>query len=80
MDASGVRARFWIELVCAVAGAALFVLTLISREWIEFLFGVDPDGGSGSLEFAIAFGLLFVSVLSALLARREWRLSLARSA
>ena len=80
MDASRVRARFWIEALCAVAGAALFVLTLISREWIEFLFGVDPDGGSGSLEFAIALGLLCVSVISGVLARREWRLSVARSA
>jgi hypothetical protein len=78
MILSKVRLRFWIEVICAVLGAALFVLTLFSREWIELAFGVDPDGGSGSLEFGIAVGLLAVAAVSAILARREWRLAMAR--
>ena len=68
-----VRGRFWIETVCGTVGAILFVVTLFSREWIEAIFGVDPDGGSGALEFGIAFGLLAVSVVSSTLALREWR-------
>jgi hypothetical protein len=78
MNAGGVRARFWVELACAVAGTALFVLTLITKEWIELLLRVDPDGGSGALELAIAFGLLSVAIGSAVLAQREWRSAIAR--
>ena len=78
MDTRFVRRRFWIEVFCAVVGAALFVLTLITREWIELAFGVDPDGGSGALEYGIAIALLAGSALSAALARQEWRLAEAR--
>ena len=68
-----VGVRFWLELVCGLLGAVLFVVTLVTREWIELVFGVDPDKGSGALELAIAFGLLAVSIVSGLLAVREWR-------
>jgi hypothetical protein len=68
-----VRGRFWVEMVCGIAGTILFVVTLFSREWIEAIFGVDPDGGSGALEFGIAFGLLAVAAGSSALALREWR-------
>jgi hypothetical protein len=73
MADSSVRARFWLELVCGLLGAVLFVVTLITREWIELIFGVDPDNGSGTLELAIAVGLLSVSVVSGLLAVHELR-------
>ncbi len=53
--------------------AELFVLTLIAREWIELLFGVDPDSGDGSLEAAIVAVLLVATVAFAWLARVEWR-------
>lgn len=67
-----VRRRFWLELFCGVLGALLFLLTLITREWIELIFGVDPDRGSGALEWAIALTLLAVAALSFALAHREW--------
>jgi hypothetical protein len=67
------RKRFWIEAVCGGLGAALFVLTLVSKEWIEVIFGVDPDHGSGALEVTISVGLLAVAAVSSVLARREWR-------
>jgi hypothetical protein len=66
------RRRFWLEVVCGSAGLLLFIVTLLSREWIEAVFRVDPDGGSGALEYLIAIGLLNVTVLSGFLARREW--------
>jgi hypothetical protein len=68
-----VRRRFWLELSCGVLGALLFLLTLITREWIELIFGVDPDRGSGALEWAIALTLLAVAALSFALAHREWK-------
>jgi len=64
--------RFWIEAVVAGIGALLFVLTLITREWIEILTGLDPDGGSGAVEFGLAIGLLAVAALSAWFARRTY--------
>ena len=67
-----VRTRFWIEAALALLTAGLFVLTLISREWIELLFGVDPDGGDGSLEWVMVAVLLVVTVIFTWLARVEW--------
>ena len=68
-----VRKRFWLELSCGVLGAFLFLLTLITREWIELIFRVDPDRGSGAVEWAIALTLLAVAAVSFALAHREWR-------
>ena len=65
--------RFWFEAVVAALGIALFVLTLITRERFEALTGIDPDGGSGALEFGLAAGVFAIAVISALAARRTYR-------
>jgi hypothetical protein len=65
--------RFWVESGLAVITAALFVLTLVSQEWIEEIFGVDPDEGSGALEWAIVAALAVATVAFTLLARAEWK-------
>jgi hypothetical protein len=65
--------RFWFEAITGAVGLVLFVLTLFSREWIEELTGWDPDGGNGSLEILLAVGLLAVSAVSMLAARRDYR-------
>jgi hypothetical protein len=63
------RIRFWIEVALAVFAAGLAVLTLITREWIELLFGIDPDKGSGALEWALVIALFVASAALALIAR-----------
>ena len=68
-----VRARFWVQSVFAAAAAVMFVVTLISRAWIEEVFHVDPDGGDGRLEWLVVAGLALVAVVLGLTARREWR-------
>ena len=65
--------RFWFEAAIAARGTVLFLLTLVTREWFELLTGLDPDGGSGALEFALAGGLLVIAASSAMLARRDFR-------
>jgi hypothetical protein len=55
----------------------LFVLSLISRDWIEVIFRVDPDGHSGSVEWTIVATCAVVALTAGFLARRDWkRLSL----
>ena len=73
------RIRFRIEVALAVIAAGLAVLTLISGEWIEVIFGVDPDKGSGALEWAITLGFAVAAVAVALIARWERRRLVASS-
>lgn len=69
------RTRFWLETALAVLTAGLFLLTLVTRNWIEVVFGIDPDESSGSLEWLIVGGLLVLVVMFSSLARAEWRKS-----
>lgn len=66
-----VRARFWVECGLAVLSGAMTVVTAISAEWIELVFGIDPDGGSGALEWGLVVALAGVTLAFSLLARRE---------
>jgi len=68
-----VRRRFWIELAAAAASALALLATLLWSEWIELVFRVDPDHGSGSLEWAIVAASAVAAVSSATLAPLEWR-------
>jgi hypothetical protein len=72
-----VRRRFWVELALAVASAALLVLTLVWNDWVELVFHVDPDAGSGALEWSIIIGLLCAALALAALVRVEWRRALS---
>ena len=67
------RRRFWIEAVLAGTAAALLALTLITREWIELIFRVDPDRGSGAAEWLIVALTAALAVACSALARIEWR-------
>ena len=67
------RARFWIESVLAALTCLLAIFTLISREWVEIVFRVDPDHSSGSFEWALIGGLFVLTLTFALVARTEWR-------
>lgn len=70
---SGLRRRFWPEAGLGVITAMLFLVTLVRRDWIEALFGIDPDAGSGSVEWLIVGALLAVTLALFSLAAYEWR-------
>jgi len=64
------RRRYWFELVAAGISSVLLVVTLFWKDWI--IFGVDPDKGSGTLEWLIVGAFFVIAVVSSVLARREW--------
>ena len=70
---NSLRLRFWVEAGLGTVTALLFVVTLVRRDWIEIVFSVDPDQGSGLLEWSIVGILLFATIVLFILARYEWR-------
>jgi hypothetical protein len=68
-----VHRRLRIEIALGVLSAVLFLLTLVTREWIELVFRVDPDHGDGSFEWLIFAATATVALGAALLARADWR-------
>nr|WP_296068653.1 ABC transporter permease [uncultured Actinoplanes sp.] len=73
VDRTKLGGRFWLVSGLAAGSGCLAVVTLISREWIEVLFGVDPDRGSGALEWAIVLALAALSVVCTFRAGVRWR-------
>jgi len=59
--ALGVRGRkrfslaFWIESFAGSFTGFLAILTLVWRDWIEGVFGYDPDHHNGSFEGSWSF-------------------------
>lgn len=70
---NALRRRFWLETGLAIVTGILFVITLVQRDWIEVVFGVDPDSRSGALEWLIVGVLLVVTITLFALASYEWR-------
>jgi len=70
---SGLRHRFWLESALALITGAAAVITLFWHDWIEIIFGVDPDQGNGSAEWLVVVILLIVTSVLVLGARLEWR-------
>lgn len=70
--------RFWIEASLGSLSALLFAVTLAWPTWIELVLRVDPDFGSGKLEWAIALLTSVLALSGFALAGREW--SKARAA
>jgi hypothetical protein len=66
---------FWVEAVLGFVTAFLAILTSAWPDWIEGVFGFDPDHHSGSLEWAIVSVCCAVTVACALGARRQWRMA-----
>jgi hypothetical protein len=68
-----VRWRLWLEAALAAGAGVMGVLTLFWHDWIEAVFGVDPDHGNGSLEWIVAFALLTTALGFSFALRRDLR-------
>jgi hypothetical protein len=64
---------FWIKVAVASLCATLLLLTLVWHDWIEIVFGVDPDGGSGLTEWAITAAVTLAAVGCGASALVDWR-------
>ena len=62
--------RFWLETVLGVLSAIMLALTLAMPDWIERIFGFEPDGGDGSTEWGWAISLAIAAVALLVDARR----------
>ncbi len=69
------RSRFWVETACATLAIGLLLLTVLRSDWIELSLHVDPDHGSGFLEWAIAISSAASASALILSAAREMRRS-----
>ena len=69
----GLRNRFWLESILGSVTGVVAVVTLFWRDWIEAIFGVDPDRGDGSAEWLAVLVLVIITAALAIGARLEWR-------
>jgi hypothetical protein len=67
------RKRLRYEIGLAIISGLLFFVTLMSNEWIEVVFGVNPDNGDGSLEWFITLFAAIIAVIAVVLVRSDWR-------
>jgi hypothetical protein len=75
LSARHIGTRFWVQLALAVGSAVLLIGTLAWPDWIEIVFRVDPDHGSGWLEWAIVFAAFALMVTFSVGTRRQWQAS-----
>jgi hypothetical protein len=71
MRTAPTRRRFLTETALAGASGVFTLLTLVWKDWIELVFRVDPDRGSGALEWAIAAAALALALVFGALAHRD---------
>lgn len=53
----------WTLVAAAVCAAGAVLLAALPMDWIEAVFGVEPDGGNGLLEF-VPVAVLAVAALA----------------
>jgi hypothetical protein len=68
----GLRRRFWVETGLGALSALFLALTILWNDWIEIVFGVDPDHHNGSFEGAVVGVCALSTIVFALVARVEF--------
>jgi hypothetical protein len=62
-----------VETILAATFAVLAVVTAVWPTWIESITGLEPDAGSGSLEWAIVAVFAAAALGAAIVARHDYR-------
>jgi hypothetical protein len=62
-----------LEVAGAVSALVLAIVTLVWRDWIEVVFRVNPDAGSGALEWVVVFAFAAIATGLSLAARQQCR-------
>jgi hypothetical protein len=70
-DVQRLTRRLRVEATLTVLTATTALLTIAWSEWIEAVFRIDPDGGSGAVEWAFVAVLALCSLTFALLAQGD---------
>jgi hypothetical protein len=68
----GTRRRISFEAVSATVVGGCAILTAAWPDWIETLFGVDPDNHSGTVEWGVVLALAIIAAALGAVARIEW--------
>lgn len=66
------RARFWVFIGAGVTFTLLFAITLMWPNWLELVFHIEPDEGSGAVEWLIVGVSGATALLCFILTGREW--------
>ena len=69
----GRRVLFAFETVLGGGALALAMITVIRPDWLEIVFGVDPDRHSGSFEWLIVGICVAIAAIFGIAARAQWR-------
>ena len=64
---------FWLKVVLGLMSTTLLALTLVAPDWIELLFGIAPDEGTGASEWGLSLSFVTVSIVMFGSSWRTWR-------
>ena len=68
-----VSRRFWVTAGLAFASGVFSVITPMRPDWIEWVFGFNPDNRNGFVEWAIVLCLVTITAILSFVAGHEWR-------
>jgi hypothetical protein len=67
------KTRLAMNTALAVFNAAIFVATVFWPDWIELVFGAEPDEGNGQFEWTIMAVTGFLSIALIIIVTIDWR-------
>ena len=68
-----VSRRFWVTACLAFVSGVFSVITPMRPDWIEWVFGFNPDNRNGFVEWAIVLCLVTTTAILSFVAGHEWR-------